>query len=104
MPVMDGRQSAAAIRKYEETLEATNASPSPNKRINGRIPIVAVSASLDQAQRSQLAVDFDGWMLKPIDFKRMLHILTGLGDSKRRAEDGFIPGQWERGGWLINVE
>ncbi len=100
MPVMDGRQAAAAIRKFEETLGDNEAAESKHKRVNNRMPIVAVSASLAQEQRGELAVNFDGWMLKPIDFKRMLQILAGLSDSNRRQEDGFVPGHWERGGWL----
>ncbi len=103
MPVMDGRQSATAIRKYEQTFDTPEHSSSSNRRVNHRIPIIAVSASLQQEQRVELAVNFDGWMLKPIDFKRMLHILGGLSDPARRQGSGFVPGQWERGGWF-NVE
>ncbi|KAJ9112574.1 hypothetical protein QFC19_000591 [Naganishia cerealis] len=98
MPVMDGKQAASAIRKYEELLEA-GAAPAAC-RVDNRIPIIAVSATLLENQSTELGVDFDGWMLKPIDFKRMLHILSGISQPELRAHDGYRRGQWERGGWL----
>lgn len=93
---MDGRQSAAAIRKLEETLSE----PSTSQRVDGRIPIIAVSATLKESERTKLGQHFDGWMLKPIDFKRMLRILSGISDVERRKEDAYVQGQWEKGGWL----
>lgn len=95
---MDGKQAAAAIRKYEELLDPHRVLNA--RRVDNRIPIIAVSATLLESQRVQLGVDFDGWMLKPIDFKRMLHILIGISESERRKEDGYQRGKWERGGWL----
>jgi CheY-like chemotaxis protein len=98
MPVMDGKQAAAAIRKYEELLDprlALNA-----RRVDNRIPIIAVSATLLESQKVELGIDFDGWMLKPIDFKRMLQILVGISEPDKRKEDAYERGKWERGGWL----
>jgi CheY-like chemotaxis protein len=64
MPIMDGKTSAAEIRKLEADLEPQNhISP---LRIDGRIPIFAVSASLYESDRSSLAQNFDGWLLKPL--------------------------------------
>lgn len=95
---MDGKQAAAAIRKYEELLGPRLALTT--RRDYNRIPILAVSATLLESQRIELGVDFDGWMLKPIDFKRMLHILLGISEPEKRNEDGYQRGRWERGGWL----
>jgi hypothetical protein len=83
MPVMDGKQAAAAIRKYEELLD----------------PRLALNALLE-SQKVELGIDFDGWMLKPIDFKRMLQILVGISEPDKRKEDAYERGKWERGGWL----
>lgn len=61
---MDGRTAAREIRKLESKLEARrDINP---LRIDGRIPIFAVSASLYESDRSNLAQDFDGWLLKPL--------------------------------------
>jgi CheY-like chemotaxis protein len=98
MPVMDGKQAAAAIRKYEELLDSD--APLPARRVDNRIPIIAVSATLLESQHEELGVNFDGWMLKPIDFKRMLHLLTGISEPERRIHDAYQRGQWEKGGWL----
>ncbi len=61
---MDGKTAAKEIRKMEATL-------SPRRdidplRVDGRIPIFAVSASLYESDRSTLAENFDGWLLKPV--------------------------------------
>ncbi|KAJ9107618.1 hypothetical protein QFC21_001077 [Naganishia friedmannii] len=102
MPVMDGKQAAAAIRECEELINTGNDLPAtpPSCRVDNRIPIIAVSATLLEKQRTELGVDFDGWMLKPIDFKRMLRILSGISQPELRADDAYERGQWERGGWL----
>lgn len=96
---MDGKQAATAIRKYEELLDP-DTTTAPARRVDNRIPIIAVSATLLESQHVELGVNFDGWMLKPIDFKRMLHILAGISEPEKRAEDAYQRGQWERGGWL----
>ena len=95
---MDGKQAAAAIRKYEELLDPSRVLNA--RRVDNRIPIIAVSATLLESQKVELGVDFDGWMLKPIDFKRLLHILVGISEPDRRKEDAYERGRWERGGWL----
>ncbi len=61
---MDGRTAAKEIRRLESK-------PDPFRdinplRIDGRIPIFAVSASLYENDRTNLAQDFDGWLLKPL--------------------------------------
>jgi CheY-like chemotaxis protein len=63
MPIMDGRTAAKEIRKLEANLEPRD---DVSLRIDGRIPIFAVSASLYESDRQNLARDFDGWLLKPL--------------------------------------
>lgn len=98
---MDGRESAATIRKYEPSVDSI----SPTlKRVDGRIPILAVSATLLEADRTKLAINFDGWILKPIDFKRMLRLLSGISIQEHRIEDAYVRGEWERGGWFNSLK
>lgn len=98
MPIMDGHEATTAIRKFEKTLTGK---PAPGHRVNGRIPIIAVSASLQESEKSSLAANFDGWILKPINFSRMLEVLAGITNEEQREQDAYERGQWERGGWLI---
>lgn len=68
---------------------------------NGRVPIFAVSASLVERERKTYSgAGFDGWILKPIDFKRLNTLLLGLLDDSIRDTCLYVPGQWERGGWF----
>jgi CheY-like chemotaxis protein len=101
MPILNGFESTERIRALEK------ASPdSMPDRISqqslGRIPIFAVSASLVEAQRDQLlSCGMDGWVLKPIDYKRLNIILRGVTDEAQRELDMYRPGfNWEIGGWL----
>jgi CheY-like chemotaxis protein len=55
---MDGRTAAKEVRKLEANLEPRDHVSS--LRIDGRIPIFAVSASLYESDRQNLARDFDG--------------------------------------------
>lgn len=100
MPILNGFEATEQIREVEAK------SPSSALRIshqlNGRIPIFAVSASLFEQQRDKLSkCGMDGWILKPIDFKRLGVILSGVTDVDQRQRDMYRPGcNWERGGWL----
>jgi len=98
---MDGRKAAATIREIEPKVDEI--SPTV-KRVDGRIPILAVSATLLEADRSQLALYFDGWILKPIDFKRMLRLLSGISIVQHRVDDTYVRGEWERGGWFNSTK
>lgn len=61
---MDGRTSAKEIRKLEaRTPHPDNIEPF---KVDGRTPIFAVSASLYEDDRANLAENFDGWLLKPL--------------------------------------
>jgi hypothetical protein len=98
MPIVDGLTSAKMIRSYEKT--HTNIY-SPRAKLCGRVPIIAVSASLVERDR-QKYIDggFDGWILKPIPFDRLNKLLAGIVDKDMRKEFLYHPGRWERGGWF----
>jgi CheY-like chemotaxis protein len=101
MPILNGFEATQKIRDFETT-QLTTPAIRLSHRINGRIPIFAVSASLSERQRKEL-LDYgmDGWILKPIDFHRLHTILKGVTDPVQRRRDVYHPGcNWEVGGWL----
>jgi CheY-like chemotaxis protein len=99
MPIVDGLTSTKLIRSYEKTHSQSNLSP--RVVTHGRVPIFAVSASLVESERqTYIDAGFDGWILKPIDFKRLNTILTGIADDETRIKCLYEPGQWEVGGWF----
>lgn len=99
MPIVDGLTSTKMIRSFEKA----NFSHSLSTRalLNGRVPIIAVSASLLERDR-QTYIDsgFDGWILKPISFSRLSEIMTGLVDENVRRKNLYKQGGWELGGWF----
>jgi cell division septation protein DedD len=98
MPIVDGLTSTKMIRSYEKT--HTNIY-SPRAALCGRIPIIAVSASLIERDRQQyIDAGFDAWILKPIPFDRLSKLMGAIVDIKLRVECIYAPGQWERGGWF----
>ncbi|KAK0464731.1 uncharacterized protein EV420DRAFT_1061466 [Desarmillaria tabescens] len=100
MPILDGFEATEKIREVEAESPASTLRLS--HRLNGRIPIFAVSASLFEQQRDKLSkCGMDGWILKPINFKRLGVILSGVTDVGQRQRDVYRPGcNWESGGWL----
>ncbi|KIK69752.1 hypothetical protein GYMLUDRAFT_34142 [Collybiopsis luxurians FD-317 M1] len=102
MPILNGFEASEKIREVERTSPASSENERPSLSLNGRIPIFAVSASLYEQQRSKLSdAGMDGWILKPIDFKRLAVILKGVTDPVQRELDRYRPGcNWEIGGWL----
>jgi hypothetical protein len=99
MPIVDGLTSTKMIRSHEKT----NPSHKLSERaaLNGRIPIIAVSASLVERERqTYMDAGFDAWILKPISFDRLQTLLAGIVDSKTREECLYKPGSWEQGGWF----
>ena len=99
MPIADGFTSTKMIRSFEKT--HGNACLSARAKVNGRIPIFAVSASLLEKDREvYVNIGFDGWILKPVDFQRVDSLLKGIVDEKARNDCLFETGQWERGGWF----
>jgi len=101
MPIMDGYDSSKSIRAFEESSSADGTSQSDPPPSRSRVPIIAVSASLVERERDfYIDVGFDGWILKPIPFDRLRHIMSGVSDPVARKEDLHKPGCWERGGWF----
>jgi hypothetical protein len=99
MPIVDGFSSTKMIRSFEKT--HSTICLSRRARLNSRIPIFAVSASLVENERHKyMETGFDGWILKPVDFERVGLILKGLIDAEARKECLYQPGKWERGGWF----
>ncbi|KAG8886222.1 Light-sensor Protein kinase [Tulasnella sp. 331] len=99
MPIMDGYQATAAIRAFEETNKPPRTLPS--HKVNGRMPILAVSASISENQHNDLwEVGLDGYLLKPIVWDRVQDLFRGTTDPEQRRKDMYITGSWERGGWL----
>ena len=105
MPILNGLEATERIRELE-----TSSLPRKDRVshvLNGRIPIFAVSASLLERQRGELAATgLDGWILKPIDFKRLRIILRGVTDPVQRTRDVYRKGvtNWEQGGWLVSAK
>jgi CheY-like chemotaxis protein len=90
MPIENGYESTKAIRSFEDS-HASDIG----------VPVIAVSASLVERERDfYMDVGFDGWILKPIPFDRLRHIMSGVADPAARKEDLYRPGCWERGGWF----
>jgi light-regulated signal transduction histidine kinase (bacteriophytochrome)/CheY-like chemotaxis protein len=104
MPIVDGFTSTKMIRSFEKTSAAAHCL-SLRARPNGRIPIFAVSASLVEREREKyIEAGFDGWILKPIDFKRTEMLLKGIVDEEMRERCIYMPGKWEQGGWFNGRE
>ena len=98
MPIMDGKTAATEIRKLESKPDFQQSKTS--LRVDDRIPIIAVSASLYESDRGDLAADFDGWLLKPLDFGRVRDLFKALQDPELRKSEVYRQGRWERGGYF----
>lgn len=95
MPIVDGLASTKLIRAFERS--------AAHGHLRKRIPIFAVSASLMEKDRAIYTdAGFDGWILKPIDFKRLHVLLEGITSYDVRGQCLYQPGEWERGGWLVH--
>lgn len=100
MPIVDGLTSTKMIRAFEQKQQAA-AALSPVATPHGRIPVMAVSASLVEREKdTYVGAGFDAWILKPINFARLETLLRGLVDDAVRDEALYVPGEWERGGWF----
>jgi CheY-like chemotaxis protein len=103
MPLLNGYEATERIRVLEQDNKLVHQRRA-HKLNNGRIPIFAVSASLFEVQRDEMySLGMDGWILKPIDFKRLRIILRGVTDPDQRTRDVYRKGvsNWEQGGWLV---
>jgi len=77
MPIVDGLTSTKMIRDIES--QKPPSCLSPRARFNGRVPIIAVSASLIERERqTYIGAGFDAWILKPISFERLNELMTGI--------------------------
>lgn len=103
MPVMDGYEATERIRSLEKGRALADR---PSHQRNGRIPIIAVSASLFEHQRAKLCeLGIDGWILKPIDWMRLCVLFHGIDDLLARERELYSPGcSWEIGGWFSMPE
>ena len=103
MPIVDGLTSTKMIRSYEKSqLGDASYGRATSPR---RIPIFAVSASLvESALQTYIDAGFDGWILKPVDFKRLSVLLHGIIDADARKECAYQPGEWECGGWFAAMQ
>jgi CheY-like chemotaxis protein len=101
MPIVDGLTSTKMIREFEQSQYNLVSHLSPRAALNGRVPIIAVSASLIEKERqTYINAGFDAWILKPISFSRLTELMTGIVDGKVREEAFYKPGEWEKGGWF----
>lgn len=99
MPIVDGLTSTKMIRSFEKSCR--DEVLSKRAALNGRVPIFAVSASLVERDcQKYIDAGFDGWILKPIDFKRLGVLLSGIVEEDTRERCLYKPGEWERGGWF----
>ena len=108
MPILDGVSATKRIREEERRL-SPNASTPPRTyaRNHNRVPIFAVSASLPESRADEITkAEFDGWIIKPINFRRVNELLGGIWDFDQRRRELYSPSStkkqhWERGGWLV---
>lgn len=99
MPSVDGLTSTKMIRSHEAVCPKSILSP--RAALNGRVPIFAVSASLVERDRDvYVQAGFDGWILKPVDFKRLAELMEGIVLNETRDKCLYVPGEWEQGGWF----
>lgn len=87
------------IREFEQS--SSSSVLSDKAKPLGRVPIFAVSASLVEKDADMyIDTGFDGYIMKPIDFKRVNAILSGLQGDREREALTYVPGNWEIGGWF----
>jgi hypothetical protein len=99
MPIVDGLTSTKMIREMETSQPCRTLSR--RALLNGRVPIIAVSASLAERERDKcMSAGFDAWVLKPILFARLNELLGGIVDAEARRRALYAPGKWDRGGWF----
>ncbi|KAF2007328.1 hypothetical protein P154DRAFT_614721 [Amniculicola lignicola CBS 123094] len=75
--------------------------PNISTRFKPRVPIFAVSASLNLYTQEGLAeAGFDGWLQKPVDFARLGLVLRGATDAGARAQAKYQCQDLKAGGWF----
>ncbi|ORY55950.1 hypothetical protein BCR35DRAFT_355672 [Leucosporidium creatinivorum] len=104
MPIMGGLEASSKIRQMEADFTFSSSSRPRTHILNGRVPILAVTANAHERGRSDLVdAGIDGWSLKPIRFARLFELMSGAVDVEQRRKDLYQPGEWERGGWLAEA-
>ncbi|KAJ6153581.1 hypothetical protein N7470_006540 [Penicillium chermesinum] len=99
MPIVDGMGATRSIRDFETKVGTGQLSD--KAKLNDRVPIFAVSASLQESDKQKyIDTGFDGWVMKPIDFNRLNVLFNGLTDAAIRKDSTYTPGEWENGGWF----
>lgn len=100
MPILNGFEATERIRAMKG-----KSNERQSWKINGHIPIFAVSASLNESQYDFMRqLGIDGWILKPIDFPRMSKLLLEITDLAQRQSDLYSPDyDWEEGGWITEA-
>ena len=103
MPIVDGLTSTKMIRSFEKSHPTRVLSERAS--LNGRIPVIAVSATLAEQDRHQYVdAGFDAWILKPINFNRLQELLKCIVDVDARQSCLYEAGQWEQGGWFMETQ
>lgn len=90
MPLIDGPTPTKLICEFEAAF-----SPPLSKLVSlhGRMPIFAVSASLvEQKHDEYVNGGFDGWIMKPINFRQLNTLMTGIWDEKEKQTCVYKPG------------
>jgi CheY-like chemotaxis protein len=107
MPICDGFTATKRIRQLEtdgpnpSKPHSPSTSPQLPSQSDSAVPIFAVSASLLENQYDQLITcGFSGFILKPINFARLQDLMRGTYDPAALDANQYIPGRWEKGGWL----
>jgi CheY-like chemotaxis protein len=100
MPLVDGNASTRMIRDREGQ---TTTMLSPVAKKLGRTPIFAVSASLRPEDLGRFKESgFDGWLLKPIEFRRLNLLLAGAFSAEARQEGLYECAKFKLGGWFAS--
>ena len=104
MPIVDGLTSTKMIRSFEKSTPSHELST--RAKLNGRVPIIAVSASLiEKDRKTYIDAGFDAWILKPILFPRLNELLQGIVNRDVRRENVYHDGwEWEKGGWFHEAQ
>lgn len=100
MPIVDGMEATKMIREFEQS-SPDNDTLSDKAKSLGRVPVFAVSASLvERDAQKYIDTGFDGYLMKPIDFKRVNSVFSGMQADTVRDALTYVPGNWENGGWF----
>ena len=93
MPICDGITATRRIRELERTKPYPFATLPYTHQLNGRTPILAVSASLPEKDREEIEeAGMDGWTLKPLNWPNVAKLLLGVTNLTER--DMYRPGRW----------